>query len=105
MHEVFAERFASRTRDEWTEVFAGTDACVTPVLTWSEAAADEHLTGRVDGDHRPRRRAGRSRATLLPDAGRAGRAAAGRDHAALRNRLVAQQLRRTRPRNRAALLV
>ena len=40
---LFAERFASRTRDEWTQVFAGTDACVTPVLTWSEAATNDHL--------------------------------------------------------------
>jgi alpha-methylacyl-CoA racemase len=46
MYDVFAERFASRTRDEWTQVFAGTDACVTPVLTWSEAAIDDHLNAR-----------------------------------------------------------
>lgn len=46
MREIFAERFASRTRDEWTQVFAGTDACVTPVLTWTEAAADDHLRAR-----------------------------------------------------------
>jgi alpha-methylacyl-CoA racemase len=46
MYEIFAQRFASRTRDEWTQVFAGTDACVTPVLTWSEAAVAEHLTAR-----------------------------------------------------------
>src|SRR5271155_4200771 len=46
MRDVFAERFAGCTRDEWTQVFAGTDACVTPVLTWSEAATDEHLNAR-----------------------------------------------------------
>ncbi|WP_406814188.1 CaiB/BaiF CoA transferase family protein [Mycobacterium sp. M23085] len=46
MREVFARRFASRTRDEWAQTFAGTDACVTPVLTWSEAAVDEHLRAR-----------------------------------------------------------
>jgi alpha-methylacyl-CoA racemase len=46
MRGLFAERFASRTRAEWTEVFAGTDACVTPVLTWTEAATDDHLTAR-----------------------------------------------------------
>jgi alpha-methylacyl-CoA racemase len=44
--KIFAERFASKTRDEWTQIFAGTDACVTPVLTWSEAAEGEHLTAR-----------------------------------------------------------
>ncbi len=47
MHELFTERFAGRTRDEWTQVFAGTDACVTPVLTWSEAAANDHLRARA----------------------------------------------------------
>jgi alpha-methylacyl-CoA racemase len=46
MYGVFAERFGSRTRDEWTQVFAGTDACVTPVLTWSEAATNDHLNAR-----------------------------------------------------------
>ena len=46
MYAVFAERFASRTRDEWTQVFTGTDACVTPVLTWREAAAADHLQAR-----------------------------------------------------------
>lgn len=46
MSDVFAQRFASRTRDEWTQIFAGTDACVTAVLTWSEAATDDHLNAR-----------------------------------------------------------
>ncbi|WP_084730443.1 CaiB/BaiF CoA transferase family protein [Mycolicibacterium elephantis] len=46
MRKLFAERFASKTRDEWTEIFAGTDACVTPVLTWSEAAQNDHLRAR-----------------------------------------------------------
>jgi alpha-methylacyl-CoA racemase len=46
MRSLFSERFATRTRDEWTAVFFGTDACVTPVLTWAEASVDEHLVGR-----------------------------------------------------------
>jgi alpha-methylacyl-CoA racemase len=46
MHTIFTERFASKTRDEWTEIFAGTDACVTPVLTWTEASRNDHLTAR-----------------------------------------------------------
>ena len=46
MRMIFAERFASKTRDEWSAVFAGTDACVTPVLTWTEASANEHLAAR-----------------------------------------------------------
>ncbi len=47
MRAIFTERFASKTRTEWTQVFAGTDACVTPVLNWTEAADDEHLNARA----------------------------------------------------------
>ena len=46
MRAIFTERFASKTRAQWTEIFAGTDACVTPVLTWTEASANEHLLAR-----------------------------------------------------------
>ena len=46
MFEAFTARFADKTRDEWAEIFDGTDACVTPVLTWSEAATDPHLAAR-----------------------------------------------------------
>jgi alpha-methylacyl-CoA racemase len=46
VHKLFAKKFADKTRDEWTEIFAGTDACVTPVLTWREAAQNEHLRAR-----------------------------------------------------------
>jgi alpha-methylacyl-CoA racemase len=41
-----AARFAERTRAEWDAVFAGTDACVAPVLTFGEAPAHPHLTHR-----------------------------------------------------------
>ena len=30
-------KFASKTRDDWAKIFDGTDACVTPVLTYEEA--------------------------------------------------------------------
>lgn len=46
LRRLFAERFARRTRDEWAEIFSGTDACVTPVLTWSEASRSDHLRAR-----------------------------------------------------------
>ncbi|WP_319430216.1 CaiB/BaiF CoA-transferase family protein [Mycobacterium sp. RTGN5] len=54
MRELFTCAFASKNRDEWTAIFAGTDACVTPVLSWTEAASNEHLLARrtvidVDG--------------------------------------------------------
>jgi len=42
----FAEVIATRTRDEWAEIFAGTDACVTPVLAFGEVSAHPHLAAR-----------------------------------------------------------
>lgn len=38
--------FASRPRDEWTAVFADTDACVTPVLTFAEVSRHPHMAAR-----------------------------------------------------------
>jgi len=54
LHEEIARAFAARTRDEWAEIFANTDACVTPVLTFAEAAVHPHAVARnafidVDG--------------------------------------------------------
>ena len=54
----FAEAFAARSRDEWAAAFAGTDACVTPVLGLREAPAHPHLAARgtfveQDGTHLP----------------------------------------------------
>ena len=37
-HETLEAIFASKTRDEWAKVFDGSDACVSPVLTYEEAA-------------------------------------------------------------------
>lgn len=42
----FATRFKTATREEWTAVFEGSDACVAPVLSLHEAAGHRHLTGR-----------------------------------------------------------
>lgn len=44
--DVFSAAFAARTRDEWAETFDGVDACVTPVLTYAEAAENAHLSAR-----------------------------------------------------------
>jgi alpha-methylacyl-CoA racemase len=55
----FRAVFRTRTRDEWDQIFAATDACVTPVLTPAEAAADRKLARRAlyfhdsDGIMRP----------------------------------------------------
>lgn len=58
MREMFSMRFRSRTRDEWTESFAGTDACVAPVLSMREAPEHPHNQHRgtfvvVDGVAQP----------------------------------------------------
>jgi alpha-methylacyl-CoA racemase len=48
--------FASRTRADWEQVFAGRDACVTPVLSLAEAGASAELRERgtfVDWDGVP----------------------------------------------------
>ncbi|MFI7402132.1 CaiB/BaiF CoA transferase family protein [Streptomyces sp. NPDC049541] len=46
LREAVATGFKSRTRDEWTAVFEGSDACVAPVLTLSEAPHHPHLAAR-----------------------------------------------------------
>ncbi|MFD7241523.1 CaiB/BaiF CoA transferase family protein [Streptomyces massasporeus] len=46
LREQVATRFKSRTRDEWTAVFDGTDACVAPVLSLREAPHHPHLAAR-----------------------------------------------------------
>ena len=73
--EVRAEIAAAvktRTRDEWTQVFEGTDACVAPVLTLAEAARHPHNVARgtfvtVDGieQHAPAPRFSRSSAAPI----------------------------------------
>ncbi|MFG2318911.1 CaiB/BaiF CoA transferase family protein [Streptomyces tendae] len=47
LREVVAARFKSRTRDEWTAVFADSDACTAPVLSLREAPHHPHLAARA----------------------------------------------------------
>jgi alpha-methylacyl-CoA racemase len=46
MADAFAARFKTQARDAWADRFAGTDACVTPVLTFGEAPLHPHNAGR-----------------------------------------------------------
>lgn len=46
LHARFASLFAGADRDDWTARFAGTEACVTPVLTASEARTHPHNLAR-----------------------------------------------------------
>jgi alpha-methylacyl-CoA racemase len=63
LRAVFTDVFASRTRAEWWQEFAGTDACVAPVWSLLEATGDRHnrergvfveVDGRVQPDVAPR---------------------------------------------------
>ena len=42
LRDLIAAALLRRTRDEWRETFVGTDACVTGVMSFDEAAADPH---------------------------------------------------------------
>jgi len=46
LHARFSARFATRDRDDWAAHFAGTDACVTPVLSLAEAVRHPHNAAR-----------------------------------------------------------
>lgn len=46
LREAIAARFRQRTQQEWTGVFEGTDACVSPVLPLTEASRHPHLAAR-----------------------------------------------------------
>ena len=46
LRDRFAATFLTRTRDEWAAVFAGTDACVAPVLGPAEAPVHPHARAR-----------------------------------------------------------
>lgn len=57
MKTRFAQIFATRSRDEWTEVFSDFDACVSPVLTPREAVDHPYNVARqvfsTDGPIQP----------------------------------------------------
>ena len=46
LRRAIAARFLERTQAQWSEVFDGTDACVSPVLPLTEAARHPHLAAR-----------------------------------------------------------
>jgi alpha-methylacyl-CoA racemase len=58
MRAALSETFRQHPRDHWTRVFADSDACVTPVLTITEAMDDPHMKSRnvfaeIDGVRQP----------------------------------------------------
>ncbi|MGW2301230.1 CaiB/BaiF CoA transferase family protein [Streptomyces sp. NPDC001809] len=46
LRKAVADRFLGRTREEWTALFEGSDACVAPVLSMREAPSHPHLAAR-----------------------------------------------------------
>ena len=58
MKALLAERFGTRTRDAWSALLEGTDACFAPVLSPAEAPSHPHLAARgtfieIDGVVQP----------------------------------------------------
>lgn len=58
IRKAFENTFATRSRDEWAQWFAGCDACVSPVLSMAEAVSAPHLVARqtfapIDGQPMP----------------------------------------------------
>ena len=58
MKALLAERFRTRTRDAWSALLEGTDACFAPVLSPAEAPSHPHLAARgtfieIDGVVQP----------------------------------------------------
>ena len=58
LKKIIAERFASKTRDEWVAIMGGSDACFAPVLELDEVANDPHNAARntfveIDGVLQP----------------------------------------------------
>ncbi|XP_033935286.1 alpha-methylacyl-CoA racemase [Pseudochaenichthys georgianus] len=42
LRQIFTERFASKSQEDWSQVFDGTDACVTPVLSFQQVSSHPH---------------------------------------------------------------
>ena len=46
MKSKLADIFKTKTRDEWDEIFEGSDVCYSPVLSIEEAANHKHMKAR-----------------------------------------------------------
>jgi alpha-methylacyl-CoA racemase len=74
--DVLEKTFRSGTRLHWTEIFDGTDACVTPVLSLDEAPAHPHNRARTvftDDQPMPAPRLSRTPAAMAPEPAPVGR--------------------------------
>ncbi|XP_069369553.1 alpha-methylacyl-CoA racemase [Paralichthys olivaceus] len=72
LRRMFTERFASKTQAEWSGIFDGTDACVTPVLSFDQVSSHPHNQERgsfvkdSDGEESPRPAPVLSRTPAVP---------------------------------------
>ncbi|XP_064259318.1 alpha-methylacyl-CoA racemase [Passer domesticus] len=72
MKKKFASIFAQKTQAEWCSIFDSTDACVTPVLSFEDAASHQHNKERssfiksVEGEISPRPAPVLSRTPAVP---------------------------------------
>jgi alpha-methylacyl-CoA racemase len=58
LKSLMQERIKQKTRDEWAAIFDGSDACVAPILSLSEAPEHHHMKARnsfveIDGVTQP----------------------------------------------------
>ena len=58
LKKMMEEKFKTKTRDEWTSIMGGSDACFAPVLEMDEVAGDPHNAERetfinIDGVTQP----------------------------------------------------
>ncbi|XP_044030132.1 alpha-methylacyl-CoA racemase [Siniperca chuatsi] len=47
LRRIFTERFASKSQADWSRIFDGTDACVTPVLSFDQVSSHPHNQERA----------------------------------------------------------
>ncbi|XP_034458532.1 alpha-methylacyl-CoA racemase [Hippoglossus hippoglossus] len=72
LRQIFTERFASKTQADWSRIFDGTDACVTPVLSFDQVSSHPHNQERAsfmkdsDGEESPRPAPVLSRTPAVP---------------------------------------
>ncbi|XP_060927374.1 alpha-methylacyl-CoA racemase [Limanda limanda] len=72
LRRILTERFASKTQADWSRIFDGTDACVTPVLSFDQVSSHPHNQERAsfltdsDGEESPRPAPVLSRTPAVP---------------------------------------
>ncbi|XP_018418964.1 PREDICTED: alpha-methylacyl-CoA racemase [Nanorana parkeri] len=76
LKKIFTERFLEKTQAQWCQVFDGTDACVTPILTFDNVAEHPHNKERGsfvcndEGELSPRPAPVLTRTPAVPASGR-----------------------------------